>query len=300
MKWLWYGIAAAVFFGFWGLFDKLSAFQDIFASNFILYSAAFAVAILFVLFAGRIKFSKYSLLSGIFAGIGNFFVLYALVKNFVILVFPFVSLSAAAFFLIVYFTEKPRYTNKQKIFASFGLFLSFLGIFVVASGSVGFFNFIRQLTLDSNYIAPAVIFMFAFSLWTYFTYKSVAKERVNSATYSFWTILGSFIAAIITILVFSPGVFGQLGSLTKLGYIYPALGGIFVAFGAYCTYSAFKTTTTKTKLQEAIVAILANAELVPLAVLSYFVLGEKVVEGFVGTIILLLGLFLIHYAEVSK
>src|SRR3989344_5417053 len=215
-RWLWYGIAAAVFFGFWGLFDKLSAFQDIFASNFILYSAAFAVAILFVLFAGRIKFSKYSLLSGIFAGIGNFF------------------------------------------------------------------------------------FMFAFSLWTYFTYKSVAKERVNSATYSFWTILGSFIAAIITILVFSPGVFGQLGSLTKSGYIYPIFGGIFVAFGAYCTYSAFKTTTTKTKLQEAIVAILANAELVPLAVLSYFVLGEKVVEGFVGTIILLLGLFLIHYAEVSK
>src|SRR3989344_610526 len=196
-RWLWYGIAAAVFCGFWGLFDKLSAFQDIFASNFILYSAAFAVAILFVLFAGRIKFSKYSLLSGIFAGIGNFFVLYALVKNFVIL-------SAAAFFLIVYFTEKPRYTRKQKIFASLGLFLSFLGIFVVASGSVGFFNFIRQLTLDSNYITPAIVFMFGFSLWTYFTYKSVAKESVSPATYSFWTIFGSFVAAIITILIFSP------------------------------------------------------------------------------------------------
>jgi len=70
--------------------------------------------------------------------------------------------------------------------------------------------------------------------------------------------------------------------------------------GTFFTYNAFKSTTTKTKLQEAIVAILANGELIPLLFLSYFVLGEWVSQGFVGVIIVLAGLISIHFAEILK
>lgn len=300
MRWLVYSILAAALFGLWGLFDKLSSSLNPFVSNFIVYSAAALVSFIVFLSAREFKFSKYSTLAGIFAGIGNFFVLYALLKNMLILVLPFVSIAGAVFFIIVYFTEKPKYTQKQKVLAVAGLILSVAGIFVIATGSSGFFDFLKQLTIDTSYIIPAICITAGFSLWTYFTYKSVAKDKINATTYNFWNNISSFILATLAVILFKYSAFSELGSLPLTGYIYPVLAGLCIAGGTFLTYSAFKTTTTKTKLQEVMVAILANGELIPLLFLSYFVLGEWVTEGFAGAIIVLVGLFVIHYAEVSK
>ncbi len=300
MGWLIYGIFAAILFGLWGLFDKLSSSLNPFASNFILYSTAVLVSFIIFIGAKKFKFSKYSILAGIFAGIGNFFVLYALLKNMLILVLPFVSMAGAIFFVIVYFTEKPKYTTKQKVLAVGGLVLSIVGIFVIATGSTGFSNFFEQLTIDTSYIIPAIFIMVGFSLWTYFTYKSVAKEKIEAVTYNFWNNLSSFVLAILAVILLRYSTFSELGSLPLISYVYPALAGLCVAGGTFLTYCAFKTTTTKTKLQEVMVAILANGELIPLLFLSYFVLGEWVTEGFIGVIIVLVGLFTIHYAEITK
>ena len=69
--------------------------------------------------------------------------------------------------------------------------------------------------------------------------------------------------------MFRIGTFTELSSLTVLGYLYPFLAGICITFGCFLVFTAFQKTTTKTKLQEAIVAILANGELIPLLFLSY-------------------------------
>lgn len=89
----------------------------------------------------------------------------------------------------------------------------------------------------------------------------------------------------------------QIFSLTNLGYYYASAGGICAALGIFFTYSAFKTTTTKTKLQEAIIGIFSNGELIVLPFLSYFILGEKNILGYVGAVVVLIGLFMINYSE---
>jgi hypothetical protein len=298
MKWLIYGIFAAILFGFWGLFDKLSASLNPFTSNIIIYLTAFILACFMIMKTKKIQFSKYSFLAGLFAGIGNFFVLYALLKNLLILVLPFVSVSAAIFFLIVYFTEKPKYSGKQKIFAYSGLLLSIVGIIFIATASNGLFNFVKDLTLESSYIIPALFIMVGFSLWTYFTYKSVSKEKINARIYNFWNLLASFLTALIAIIILNLNSLKEIFSISF--NIYPMLAGICIAGGTLLTYAAFKTTTTKTRLQETMVAILANGELIPLLLLSYFVLGEWIPQGFIGVIIALIGLILVHLAEISK
>jgi len=300
MKWLIYGILAAILFGLWGLFDKLSANINPFVSNIVLYSAALAIVIIMLLFARKFSFSKYGFISGIFAGIGNFFVLFALLKSQLILVLPFVSLAGAAFFILIYLTEKPKYSKKQKFLSFIGIILSIVGIFVISSGTAGIVNFLKSFAFDYSYILPAIFILTGFTLWTYFTYKSVGKEKISAINYSFWTVLGSFVAVLLAGVILKPDALATLAEFTFSSYQYPIFGGVCVALGAFFTYSAFKATTTKTRLQEAIVAILANGELIPLLFLSYFILGEWVPEGFIGTIIVLLGLVLIHYAEVSK
>lgn len=300
MKWLLYGILASILFGLWGLFDKLSSNLDPFLSNLVLYSAAFLIAAIMLLKNRKLPFSKYSILSGIFAGIGNFFVLYALLNNLLILVLPFVSLSGAVFFLIIYLTENPKYSSKQKFVAGIGLLLSIIGLILISTSSFGISNFIQAVSLNKNYFLSAIFILIGFSLWTYFTYKSVAREKINAITYNFWTNLSSLVISLLAVILLKPNTFYILQSFSLKEYIYPILAGISVAAGTFFTYKAFKTTTTKTKLQEVMVGILANGELIPLLFLSYFVLGEYVPQGFIGVIIALVGLFAIHYAEVSK
>ncbi|MCX6742111.1 MAG: hypothetical protein NTX24_02970 [Candidatus Pacearchaeota archaeon] len=298
MKWLWFGIIGVLISGLWGLFDKLSGFQNPFASNLILYSTAILSGfLLFVLFSKKLRFSKYSLLAGLFAGVGNFFLIYSLVKNYLILVLPFVSMASVAFFLMILFIEKPKYNRGQKILISIGIILNFIGMFLVAIGSVGISEFIKQFTFNWTYLLQVVMVLLGFTFWTFFTYKSASKEKIDAVTYNFWNVAASFFVAIIVTLIFSPSMFSGVFSLSFKGYLYPAIAGLAVVGGCFFTYKAYKATTNKTKLQEAIIAILSNGELIPLLFLSYFILHEWVWEGFIGTIIVLIGLCVLHFAE---
>jgi len=231
---------------------------------------------------------------------GNFFILYSLLKNKLILVFPFVSLAGAVSFLIIWIFEKPKYNQKQKIFAVIGLILCFLGILLVATGSEGLLNFVKELAISPLYLLFSLFVLIGFTLWIFLTYKSVSKEDISSENSTFLSVLGSFVVAVLSVLILNYSSITSFQFFNIRSYIYPILAGICVAFGILLTFSAFKGTTTKSKLQEAIVAILANAELIPLLFLSYFILHEWVWEGFVGTIIVLAGLFSLHFAEMIK
>ena len=299
MRWLIYGIIAAILFGFWGLFDKLSSSINPFTSNLLLYISAVIVIIITLMFTRKLKFSKYSVLAGIFSGIGDLTLFYALLTNKLVLAMPFVSFSGATFFILLYLTEKPKYTRKQKIIAFSGLILTIIGMILISTGQIGVFNFFKQFTLDATLLIPGLIILVCFTFWTYFMYKSVSKEKINAVSYSFWLNLTALTVAILAILFFNISSLSDLTHFSK-DYIFPILSGICIAIGTMLIYSSFKTTTTKTKIQEAIVGILANGELIPLLFLSYFVLGEWVPEGFIGVILVLIGLITIHYTETEK
>ncbi len=83
MRWVIFGILAAVAFAFLDLFEKLSSFQNPFYSTILIFAVA---TILFVPLAIKSKKEKINiywfLFSGIFSGIGTLFLLYALMENF--------------------------------------------------------------------------------------------------------------------------------------------------------------------------------------------------------------------------
>ena len=299
MKWLIYGAFSSVLFALWGLFAKLSSFQNPIISNFILASGAFLTAVAVLLATNRrLIFSKFAIIAGFFGGIQSIIILLLLLKNQLILVLPFTSIAGVIFFLIVYFTERPSYNIKQKILAGTGMFFSLVGLFLIATGSVGFVNFFMQISVDATYIFFGILIGVTAAISTYFGYRSTKFEKIDAATYVFWNLVASLVPAIIALLVFNPSAILQLFSLSSAGYYYPTLGGICVSFGIFFMYKAFRKTTTKTKLQEAIIGILSNGELIALPFLSYFILGESVVQGYIGVAVVLIGLSLINYSEV--
>ena len=298
LKWLWFGIIASVLLGFWGLFDKLMSFQDPFISNVLIYLTTFLTALLFFLFfKKKWVFSKESFLAGLFAGVGNFFILFSLLKNLLILVLPFVSAAAIVFFFIVYFTEKPKFSFLQKFFVAAGLLLAFLGLFLISIAPVGFKVFFREFKLDFSFVFFSLIIMISFGLWTFFTYKATAKKTVDVFDYTFWQFLASFFLSIIAVLVFSVDSFSKVFSLGSLGYLYPALAGLSIFGGCFFVFKSFTEVSVLSKIQKVIVAFLANGELVPLVFLSFFILGERSFEGFLGVGIVLIGLFLLNFSE---
>lgn len=297
--WLIFGILSSLIAGLWGLFDKLSSFQNSFVSTIILYSTATLLSfLLFVIFTKKLKFSKYGFLAGASAGIGTLFLLYSLMKNSLILIFPFVSMGAVVFFLMILIIDKPKYAGKQKVLISLGMILSFIGIFVVATGSVGFANFFKEFRLSWIYVIEGIVVLLGGASWTYLTYKSASKERVNTVTYNFWNFFGSFVVGIIAFFIFFPG--SALSSITFKGIIYPVLAGLCIMWACFFAFKSFKGTTTKTKVQEAMVGILTNCELIPLFFFSYFILHEWVIEGFIGSLMVIVGLVVLNLAESVK
>jgi hypothetical protein len=299
MKWLVYGIASTVLFALWGLFAKLSSFQDPIISNFFLiFAAALTCFMLIPATRRKLKFSKLGGIAGVFGGLQSIVILISLLQNELILVLPFTSAAGIVFFLIVYFTENLKYGTAQKMLAGLGLALSLSGLFLISTASVGPLNFLKQVTTNSTYIFSGILIAFFAVIPTYLSYRSAKSGKTDAANFSFSNSFISLVVALIALAIFGYPKITQIFSLNPAGYYYPMIGGICAAFGIFFTYKAFRLTTTKTKLQEAIIGILSNGELIVLPFLSYFILGEKTVLGYVGVVIVLIGLVMINYSEI--
>ena len=109
---------------------------------------------------------------------------------------------------------------------------------------------------------------------------------------------GSFVPPLVG-LIFISTVYHSPVSFDIYDFrnIFPILAGLVVVVGDLLTCQAFKITGGKSKIQETIVAILTNAEIIPLIFLSYFILGEFSIEGIVGAFIVFIGLSILNYAE---
>ena len=79
----------------------------------------------------------------------------------------------------------------------------------------------------------------------------------------------------------------------------PVIAGLLVMGGDILTLRSYQMTSDESRIEETIVAILANAEIVPLIFLSYFVLGEFTIEGIAGAFTVFVGLSILNSVKAS-
>lgn len=297
MNWLITGILATISFGFFGLFYKLSTFQESTLSNFIIYFLTILFAlILAYLRKARLTFSKEAYIAGLCEGVATIVLLFSLVSNYVLTIFPFVSFSSVFFFFIILASEKPKLSNQQKLLASVGIALSTVGLFIASASTVGgifyFFKIINPAFLLSGFIISI-----GFGLWSFFSYAAVKKknEILNA---NFWLLAGSFTIAIIAFVFIGSQELNGI-NLWDTRNIFLLLTSLSIVCGFVLTLKAYKITTGKSKIQETIIAILSNAELIPLIFLSYFVLNEFTLEGIAGAVVLFIGISILKFADNS-
>jgi len=299
MNWLMTAILATLSFGFFGLFDKLSTFQDPVMSNFIIYFTTVVGGLVLVLIRRKkIVFSKEAYLSGLFAGIAGLAILYALVSNFVIIVFPFVSFSSIIFFFIILFSEKPKLSINQKVLVAAGIIISIIGLLIASTSTTGgFYSFINNFRVDLNFFLLGLLISIGCGLWSFFSFVAVKKKNVEILNTNFWVLAGCLTTALIAFIIIDVLISSIIFNFEDFRNIFPILSGLSIVSGSILTLKAYKITTGKSKIQETIVAILTNAEIIPLIFLSYFILNEFTIEGFIGAFTVFIGLSILNYAE---
>ncbi|HKM51140.1 MAG TPA: hypothetical protein VJZ75_08175, partial [Candidatus Bathyarchaeia archaeon] len=72
---------------------------------------------------------------------------------------------------------------------------------------------------------------------------------------------------------------------------------LFLMGGVALTLKAYEMTSGESRIEDTIVTILANAEIVPLIFLSYFILREFTIEAFVGAFTVFIGLSILNAAR---
>jgi len=295
MNWFITGIFATIAFGFFGLFYKLSTFQESSLSNLEIYFFTLIFAIILVYFRKvKLTFSKDAFVSGLCEGVATITLLLSLVSNYILTIFPFVSFSSVFFFFIILASERPKLSNKQKILAAIGIILSITGLFIASTGTVGGISSFLS-NVNSNFLLSGFIISIGFGLWSYFSYVSI-KKKTEVLNANFWMLIGSFVMALIA-FAFIGAEKTTVINLLDSRNIFLLLTSLSIVCGIVLTLKAYKTTTGKSKIQETIIAILSNAELIPLIFLSYFVLNEFITEGIVGAIVLFIGISLLKFAD---
>jgi hypothetical protein len=296
MNWLAASLMAMFSFGFLGLFNKLSTFQDPALSNTIIYAVPFACALVIaVAKRSKLSFSKESFVAGIFAGLANLIVICMLVSNFVMSVYPFVSLSSVVFFLIIMLTERPTFSKRQKMLVLLGILMSVLGLFIASTSTAGgIASFMSTLQLSLVFLLLGLSLSVSGSLQSFFSYIAMKKKNIDIVNSNVWVLLGALAMSLVSIaLLGSFESFAGMDSRT----LYPVAAGFSMLSGYYFILIAFKMTTGRLKIQETVVSILTNSEIIPLIFLSYFVLGEFTLEGIVGSVIVFAGISILNSAD---
>ena len=297
MNWLFVGVLSTLFFAFYGLFGKLSAFQYPLVTNLTIYTTAAICGILIVLTTRRgMAFSKEGFLSGITSNIGSITMLYALASNQVLVVFSFVSFASVIFFLIILAFEKPKLSSKQETVAVIGILLAVFGLFLASTSTAGGINYLlKNSAVNWHFLALAPVMPIGFGFWAYFSFVAIKKEKANVATVCLNYSLASLVVAAIAYLLF--GMSFPLPVFSQLRDCYPIIAGLFVIGGVALTMRSYQLTSGDSRIEETMVAILANAEIVPLIFLSYFILREINMESLLGALTVFVGLSILNSAR---
>jgi hypothetical protein len=289
LRWITFGVLSSLGYGFWAFFDKLSISQSPFIANFIVYGTALALAAAIpVKLRGGPTITIIT--SGIFGGIINLLVLIALVDHLLIAVYPFVAAGTLIHFAITYLVRRPAYKRVQLYGVSAGIALAFIGLSI--SGLALDYNGFSSP--DVSLLVICIFITIASGLWIYFASRAIIDENSDPRTVGFWSLLSSFaVSAVGMALMSRTNEF-----LPSLDLLFPFLAGVFEFIGLFFACYAFSAIRDNPSVaRSSTVAILANSEIVPIVFLSFIVLGEFHVGGFIGIAILAIGLFLLNHIE---
>ena len=223
--------------------------------------------------------------------------LYLLTANQVLVVFSFVSFSSVVFFLLILALEKPALSSKQRFLAVTGIAVSTVGLVIASASSEGIDSIMSGSLFHGYFLVIASGIPLGIGLWAYFSF--VAMKKVKSKVSH---VLFSYSFAAFAVAVFGYCIFGlsdPLPNFSHLNDAFPVLAGLFLIGGVILTLKAYETTSGDSRIEDTIVAILANAEIVPLIFLSYFILREFTTESVVGAFTVFIGLSILNAARAN-
>jgi len=296
-NWLFMGVLSTLCFAFYGFFGKLSEFQHPLVTNLIIYATASICGIVIVIAEKRgFRFSKIGVLSGVTSNFGAMTMLYTLVSNQVLVVFSFVSFASVIFFLAILVIDKPRLSPNQKLIAAVGVLVAVFGLFLASTSTAGGIrHLLNNPTINLQFLLLAPIMPLGFGSWAYFSFVAIKKNNENVSSVCLNYSLASVAVALIAYLLF--GQTFPMSDLFEIRNLYPILAGLFVLVGVGFTLKSYEFTSGQSRIEETMVTILANAEIIPLIFLSYFILKENTIEGFAGALTVFIGLSILNSAR---
>ena len=286
---------STLFFAFYGLFSKLSTLQPTIVSLIIFIASGICGIMPALLIEQKVAFSREGFLSGICSGGAVSIMLFMLVSNQILVVFSFVSFSSVVFFLIILALEKPTLSRKQEFLAVTGILVSTLGLFIASTSMAGITSLSTNSSFNPFYLMIAPVIPIAIGFWAYFSFVAIKKTKSSVST----VLLNFSFAALAMALLgyFLLGVSSPLPTFSQLSDFFPVMAGLFLIGGVGLTLKAYEMTSGESRIEDTIVAILANAEIVPLIFLSYFILREFTIESFVGAFTVFIGLSILNAAR---
>ena len=294
-RWLAAGILSTLCFAFYALFSKLSTFQSPLTTNLIICVIIAICGLSYGLSAKKLRFSRESAISGIFANIAIVVMLFALVSNQVLVVFSFVAFSSVVFFAIMIVLERPKLSTRQEALSIIGILVSTLGLFLASTSTAGgLTHLLTNSTVNPYFLLLGPVIPISLGVWAYLSFVAIKKLRLKIQTVVFNYSYGSLFVALIAYILF--GSNSQLPTFSQIKDFYPVIAGLFV-MGLLLTLKSYEMTSGESRIEEIIVAILANGEIVPLIFLSYFVLREFTIEGIVGAFTVFIGLSILNSAR---
>jgi drug/metabolite transporter (DMT)-like permease len=213
-----------------------------------------------------------------------------------LVVFSFVSFASVIFFLIIVVFEKPRLSSRQKSVAVVGILVAVFGLVLASTSTAGGINYLlNNSAVNWHFLVIAPVMPIGFGFWAYFSFVAIKKENADVTTVCLNYSLASFVVAATGYLLF--GLSFPLPVFSHLTDCYPIIAGLFVMGGVALTLKSYQLTSGESRIEETMVAILANAEIVPLIFLSYFILREVTMESLAGALTVFIGLSILNSAR---
>lgn len=285
------GCLASASYGMWGFLEKLAAPLGPVLTNIVVYGVAFAISLIGLRRPRRP--TSAALIAGLLGGGINIVILYCLLSQRLMLVYPFVSSGTVVFLLLARLFLPGEFVTEHRLLFALGIFLSILGLIVAG---------IAMSPMDTKPVTPALggpalgaIISLLTGGWMYFAFVAVAKQQVPPLLATTWVFLGSFLAALVPLAWQRPSA-AELWTSQVTGNA--ALAGVFMFIGEYCTYRAFaQAPADSQRVEQTLTVLLANSELVPIIVLSLVFLKEYSLPAILGAGLVLAGLTMLNMAR---
>lgn len=294
MNWLLSGIIAVLSYGFFALFNKLSSGADNYATNGVVQTTFFVSSLILLAFIcrKRLRWSLDALLAGICGAAGTWFVLAALAKNQLIVVYPFAALSSLVFIAANFIVYKVTYQGKKLAWLMAGLIISCAGLFFAAVGrSGGWALFKETFQFDPSFLIQGFGVFVLWGLLAFFWLRARVVQHHDEHATLFWTAIGSFAISALMIVL-------HPASISSLRIqLFPVLAGIAVLGGSFFIIKAFGQTKTASSIKNVVLAILTNGEIIPVTFFALFILKEFSIEGITGAMASIIGIVLLNIAD---